>query len=176
MVRREFIHRPMLEYLHAETIVLIRREVDLASNTAKFFSLWKHHEAALLQGLNSRWLVSACDTFADYGEDDADRCAGLAGTLLMNTIKLYETERLQVGQLKTLSRSPTGIVPLFDGMTAYLVGRGDMVHNLLGRALSDGAPQRVTVRILQELVRRARAHDTVFRRAADLHTVDETRF
>ena len=62
-LKEEFVGQSALCHYHASLIVLIRREVDLKTNVNLFEDLWKNHENFLLDKLNTRWLVSASDTF-----------------------------------------------------------------------------------------------------------------
>lgn len=173
MLRAEFSGKPVALFYHAGITVLIRREMDLTVNVIRFRTLWRRMSAELCAGLDSRWLVSACDTFMDHGENDAERALAAAGALFANTIKLYETERWSRGAEGPL-RVPVGIVPLHDGMTAFLIGRGDMVANLHRRVLAVTSADRPAARILRELLARASRHDTVFRRFGEVHTDPET--
>lgn len=175
MLRREFVGKPRLHYEHATLCVLARRRIEPSINVPRFFALWHDYQDALLASLDARWLVSACDTFLDLSNDPAERQAALAGTLFMNTIKLYETERAQ-GSSTTALQPMSGAQPLFDGLTTFVVGHGDMVMNLLNRVADVRKDDPLPARITHELVRRARADHTVFARIAAAHVKEATRF
>lgn len=176
MLAREFSGQPALLYYHAGVTVHIRRRIDIEINTARFLRLWHRHGDLLLQQLDSRWLVSACDTLMDVSEDANERAIALAGALFTNTIKLYETERTITGQTGTSYAPLTQPVPLVDGLTTFMVGSGDMVANLMRRSQMPFPDHLLAPRILRELIARARRHDTVYRRFALVHQNEATRW
>ncbi|HFU75074.1 MAG TPA: hypothetical protein ENK66_02405, partial [Arcobacter sp.] len=94
MVEKEFSSKTMLEFYHAWIIINIRRKVNLTENINKFFTLWSEESNFLITELSSRWLVSACDTIIDYSSDKQEQVIALNAVVLVNTIKLYETERM----------------------------------------------------------------------------------
>jgi hypothetical protein len=185
MIAREFSGRPMILFYHAWLIVHIRR--GRLEKAADFRTLWQSEPDYLMERLNTRWLVSACDTFADIGRDDGEAQIALAATLMMAVVKLYETERTEhraapnflsfLGKSRgTREPAPFG-TELFDGLTTFAVGQGDLVFNLFARINSvSGRTQSIPARILMELLRRLHGNDTVFRRMMDRHTNEGTRW
>jgi hypothetical protein len=185
MIAREFSGQPMILFYHAWLIVHIRR--GQLVKAAEFQNLWKSEPDYLIQHLNSRWLVSACDTFADIGQNDGETQLALATTLMMAVIKLYETEKCgyQVRQSffsmiskKRQADKPSPFVSeLFDGLTTFAVGNGDLIFNLLVRtkSVSERTPS-IIGQILTELLRRLHKNDTVFKRMRDRHTYEGTRW
>lgn len=180
LVRREFAGRSYLEFFHAVLTVLIRRAIDTAVSAELFRSMWAAECAFLTERLDTRWLISACDTIVDLSDNSADVAAAYAGSLFMNTIKLYETEILASGAAafsnegRRSYRSIEGRVPLFDGMSAFIIGRGDMIANLYERARRVCRGETPAQIILAELLKRANENNTVFRRFAEAHLNKET--
>ena len=177
MLEREFAGQPQLVFFHAKTIVRIRREKGSPRNTALFWDMWTQETAFLLEHLDTRWLVSACDTIVDVIDDVGEQKAAMFASFLANTVKLYETERAISGpapkyDMAKLDRR----VPLFDGTSAFLVGRGDMIRNLMQRLDQTTAANTVSDQILRELIRRFHHHDTVFARFAACHTNERTKY
>lgn len=184
MVAQEFSGRPAILFYNAWLIVHLRRFG--AEHWPAFQRLWATEAQYLVDELDSRWLVSACDTFIDMSENAEDVGHALAATLLAATVKLHETERLLDrpdvnrrrprwlgGQAR--HRLPPGKTDLFDGLTAYSVGHGDLMRNLADRiARVTGRSDRPTALILREVFRRMHAHDTVFRRFRDVHSNPKT--
>ncbi|NWG46597.1 MAG: hypothetical protein HXY25_08620 [Alphaproteobacteria bacterium] len=181
-LRQEFVGRSELEFFHAELIVRIRREIDLSADTGTFLRLWDQEGAHLARSLDLRWLVSAADTLVDHHPDPAQRALAGAASLFTNTVKLYETERLALGQ--TRSRLPAGHdvklgsrVGLFDGLSTFGAGTGDMIRNLYRRleklTRETGGPAAL---ILRAVMMRMDRHDTVFQRLAAIHTREDTRW
>ena len=171
-LEREFSGRSELEYYHAALTVHIRRAIDPDAHAALFLDLWHAEKDFLCQHLNSRWLVSACDTFVDISPDPVERSLAAGATLFANTIKLYETERLLSG----VAGRETALEPfgqrkaIHDGMSAFMIGRGEMVMNLHKRIHALAMPESAAYAILCELLRRASVHDTVYKRFRDIHT------
>ena len=99
----------------------------------------------------------------------------------INTIKLYETERFTL-QDPTVSRDRLEALrgkrlELFDGLTAYGIGRGDMILNLKRRIESTRQGDATFIsRIFFAAADRAFQGDTVFSRMRAVHTNDATRW
>ena len=166
MLTAEFAGSSELELLHARTIVLLRRGLNRRRNQSRFYRLWFWHGRFLVDQLNSRWLVSAADTFVDHPRNPTEQATAMAAVLLVNTVKLYESERLQLGlsggaPLPVTTGDP---MPLFDGLTTYLVGRGDLITNLRQRLALVNRRAGPANLILAELMRRLQSHDTIYRR------------
>jgi len=172
----EFSGDPQINFFHAVLNVLIRRDVQKQQAVRHFDALWEEHGDHLLSSLSARWLVSACDTLMDCSHDPVERALACTASTLMNTIKLYETERLSNGpaafHLEELARP----VSLFDGMTSFSVGYGDMIRNLRERTRAICARDTVAAKIVLELLSRADRANTIYYRLATIHRVDGTRW
>src|SRR6266496_2562413 len=68
-LRPEFGGQPELCFYNASLIVYIRRSMNLIENVPAFLRLWAEEAEFLTRHLDSRWLLSSCDTFADHGLD-----------------------------------------------------------------------------------------------------------
>ena len=168
MLRAEFQGEPEVCFYHAVLIVLVRRRIALDDSVARFLHLWDRHREVCAQSLDSRWLVSACDTFVDHGRTGEERAFAILGSTLANTVKLYETERLADprGRADGRYRQSDGRVSLHDGLSAFMIGRGDMIDNLMRRARVMADAATPSARIAREIMERLARHDTVFRRFA----------
>lgn len=168
MLAREFSGQSLLAFAHAIETVRIRREIALEESLRRYFELWGVAEADLLVQLNTRWLVSACDTFADHGPTAADRAYGLAGALYLNAVKMAETERYIASSAflpHDWHKVPLNEAqPLFDGVSC-LVQFDDMPANLEAR-VAQCAEDSVAARITAAILRRVRSNDTFVRRLA----------
>lgn len=171
----EFVDRPKLCLAHAALIVRIRREFALSQDLPVFMRLWENERDYLARNLDSRWLISACDTFADHG-DRFQRAAAIALVGWATMLKLSETERLlmvdtsysEERKQAYLARHPLNIV-LWDGVKAYATWKGDVMRNLLRRldgALSADASLQL---IGRTLIERAVQGDTLVRRLAEMN-------
>lgn len=170
--------RPAIAFAPMVLTVPIRRNRDLDHHLSLFYELWDQHGSALLEALDTRWLVSCCDTFIDHPRSEAERAYALCGSLFVNTLKLHETELLYSpaypdlqGDVQRINARAMmqrrGRVMLFDGLTPFRFGAttGDMIKNLSQRVDRSGtdAPY-VTAHIVTELFRRANTKNTVFTR------------
>jgi hypothetical protein len=170
MLEAEFVGQIRLKLVHAQLIVLIRRQQQPAILWDHFCRLWSDHGDLLLEVLDSRWLVSACDTICDFSPDPAERQVAILCVLFVNTLKLAETERLITEPSAPDINRIVGRTPLHDGLTAFMCGRGDMGNNLLQRIDRTVTPDSRVGRIGRELISRALAADTVFTRLAAFQT------
>lgn len=180
-LRQEFSGQPELAFHHAMLIVLIRREFELEKTYARFEALWLHHGDWLLKHLNIRWLVSACDTFADHSQDSTQRALALTTTVLANTVKAYETENIMTHHdvvqydSQLVSRVQQEAIPLFEGMSCYTIGTDDTLRNMVWR-MQDIAPNYAAGRILMEVFNRLTTMPSAFGRMRQAHTRSKTQF
>ena len=183
-LKNEFIGQSELCYRHAQLIVLIRREVELDVNLAHFFRLWLEEADYLVENLNTRWLVSAADTFADYSEEPLEQAYALATAGLINAVKLAETERW----LRKIDEPLPAVedldmgskrVALWDGTSAFAVGTDDTLRNFHWRLLrvrQKSPHQPACLAIYHSVFKRLSEHDSVFRRFRDAHTRARTQW
>jgi hypothetical protein len=174
MLAQEFSGQPVLHFYHAALNAHIRREIQLEDSLKRFWDMWHSEKEYLLKNLNSRWLKSSSDTILCHAACDIERAAATAGSLLINTIKLYETERLAIG-VEERPYAKVGTQPLFDGITAFVIGSGDMFVDLVDRSCRPYPADKISPRIMQELIKRAFSNPTVFNRLLKVHRVDLTR-
>jgi hypothetical protein len=180
-LRREFSGQSDLILYHAKLIVLIRREFQTSTQYAEFRRLWDFESDFLRENLNIRWLISACDTFAEHDADPSVRSAAMMTSLLANTIKIQESERLitlsqnrpvDAAQVNTLQEK---LVPLFEGMSCFTVGTDDTLRNMVWR-LQPFMKIEPTGLILKEVWDRLQVEDTIFHRMRNLHRREKTRW
>ncbi len=176
-LRNEFAGQSELCFLHAQLVVLIRREYKTKETYAQFVELWQAQEKYLLNALNTRWLLSATDTFIDHSTDAGIRASGIACAMLINTCRMYETElaasaiKMSQPQIKNeqiLIASPE----LWDGVRALGYSAYDTIYNAQARLnqLITDLPNCITARILNTLLHRLHHHNTAYKRALDRQT------
>lgn len=178
-LKNEFSGESELLYTHAKIIVLIRREFEEEKHFAIFEQLWDEEKDFLLEKLNTRWLISAVDTFVDYSKDTTLQALCLGTVCLLNTIKIEETERyithahtLQ-DDLKRIEQLKEKRVALFDGTSAFAIGTDDTLRNMRWR-INKLAKVNVGGEILLEIFKRLQEYDTVYKRLKDRHTRERT--
>lgn len=129
---KEFSGQSLIAFYHAVLIVRMRRGEQIGTT---FRDLWAVEGQFLKRNLRLRWLISACDSIIDDDAfEPAERALALAASMLTATVKLYETERLDLGSgQQARPYSQANVQPLFDGMTTFSIGYGDLVSNLIKR-------------------------------------------
>jgi hypothetical protein len=173
--RHQFIGRSALEFKHCVLTINIRRNHELQINLDAFFQAWAEEAYFLTKALDLKWLVSACDTFADHSGDDTERATALIGATLFKTIKIYETERLyRYKRLEPAEWPEYKLVPLFDGLKSFNIGYGDAVINLKRRIKNLVRRGTTASLMLDELFDRACKLDTAFSRWRAEHFNERT--
>jgi len=179
-LRDEFVNQSELCYTHAKIIVLIRRDFETKNHYSLFEQLWKEEKDYLLKNLNTRWLISATDTFADLSNDDAIKSLSVACSCLLNTVKIQESERFitNFDSYKDDNEKITRLdneerIPLFDGTSVFKVGTDDTLRNMRWR-IDKAAKINIAGEILLEVFLRLQVHDTVFKRLKDKHKRSKT--
>ena len=92
-LRNEFNEKTEIEYYHAELNVFLRRGIDSKKTFKKLSNLWENESNFLIQNLNTRWLISAADSFIDHDSNPLSRAFAFSAICLVNSCKLCETER-----------------------------------------------------------------------------------
>lgn len=178
-LRHEFAGQSELLHYHASLIVMIRREYQIKQSYEKFEQLWQTEQAFLLKHLNTRWLISAADTFADHASEPEARTLALGVALLANTVKLQETERYLQGTENSHDNEErhtqltTGRVNLFDGTSAFAVGTDDTLRNMRWR-IDEIAQLHPAGSLLIEIFQRLQSENTVYQRFKARHTRPKT--
>lgn len=181
-LEQEFVGQPALNHYHASLIVLIRREVDVQNNYARFKALWLTERDYLLASLNTRWLISACDTFIDLEDDPLLQAILMNAVVLINTIKLQETERFLCDQSLTVNPEHQQLLQqqryaLFDGTAAFAVGTDDTLRNMRWR-LEQICEAHELGQIVIEIFDRLQLdqNNNIYSRFKQRHTREKTRW
>jgi len=176
----EFSGQAELCYTHAKIIVLIRRDFEVNKHFAIFEQLWEEEKDFLLKNLNTRWLISATDTFADFSNDDSIKSLSVACSCLLNTVKIQESERFitnaksSIDDTRKIARLDNGErIPLFDGTSVFKIGTDDTLRNMRWR-IDDAAKINISGEILLEVFLRLQEHDTIFKRLKYRHKRSKT--
>ncbi len=178
-LRSEFSGQPELIFEHAKLIVLMRREFKASEAFEEFRKMWEAEADFLLEHLNLRWIVAAMDSFADHDPLPENRAIALSVSLMVNTMKTYESERYvkdigdpPVNQDK-ISRLGQELVPIFGGLSMLTVGTDDTLRNMRWR-IDRQAKDSLTGQVLQQVFLRLQDEDTAFSRMRKLHHRDRT--
>jgi len=179
-LREEFVGQTELCYTHAKIIVMIRRDFEVQKHFAIFEKLWQQEKDFLLNNLNTRWLISATDTFADYSNDNVIQALSLACSCLLNTVKMQESERFITNaqdcaddQEKMTKLDNEERFALFDGASVFKFGTDDTLRNMRWR-IDKMAKINIAGEILLEIFKRLQQFDTVYKRSKQRHTRSKT--
>ncbi|QNP47158.1 hypothetical protein [Diaphorobacter aerolatus] len=183
-VRREFVGQSELLYQHAMLIVLLRREADVKANYERLKRMWMAERDFLAAHLDTRWLIAACDSFIDHDDEPLLRAIAMNGPVLINSVKLGETERFILGvngetpdQQAALDELWTHRVGLFDGVAGFIPGTDDTLRNMRWRleAVCGLHPLGVVVMELFDRLQ-LEANDNVYSRFRRRHTREKTQW
>lgn len=173
-LRQEFSGQSELAFYHAFLIVLIRREYDLDHTVTKFMELWENESEWLLKHINLRWLMSANDTFIDHAKNKIDSSLALATSVLVNTVKIYETENIMTNHTDInyekylVERVQKINIPIFEGMTCFTVGTDDTLRNMIWR-VKEKSHNSVVGAIFMEVLQRLSVLPTAYGRLREHH-------
>lgn len=173
-LKNEFNGKSELEYYHAELNVLLRRDYKVKETFKKFSELWEKESSYLIENLNTRWLIAAADSYIDHDSNEQSRAYAFSAVCLVNTCKLYETERFatdtQKLEFKTnfLEELKSKRVALFDGTSAFAVGTCDTLRNMRWRLDELNSPLP-SYQILKEIFLRINKSNTIYKRMAKHH-------
>ena len=179
-LRSEFSGQSELCYTIAKIIVLIRRNYKTEKYFDLFEKIWLNEYEFLLKNLNTRWLISSSDTFADQTKDQTELAYAIACSCLINSVKISESERFledaemnKINKKKKLLLDSETRFPLFDGMSVFKFGTDDTLRNMSWR-FNKIPDQLICGKILKEVFNRLQIHDTAFKRAKLRHSRKRT--
>ena len=135
-IENEFKGQSRLLVLHSVLIAVFRSNAPPATAAPLFQRVWKEQSTFLLEHLSIRWKISAATTFADHGINMEQRTLGMGLSILLDMIKLHESERRLSGQSsrRLSAREPSGrLSSLAFGMDPYSFKAGDLDRNMLSR-------------------------------------------
>ena len=139
-VKLEFLDKPEICFYHATLIILLRRGYKTDATFQEFEKLWETESEFLLNNLSLRWIVSACDTFVDHSPRTSRAAILLNVSTLINTLKIYETEKFLKDYLGQENLSMENIealyaehLKLYNGLTYFRIGTDDTLKNMRKR-------------------------------------------
>lgn len=173
--------QPKLLFYHVQLIVMLRRGIAVEQNYAQFRELWQSQCDFLCQSLSLRWLISACDTFIDHDENLAIKATMMNAVVMVNTVKLYETERWLQGEnavdypqekLQALKEKKQ---PLFSGLETFTVGQDDTLINMKHR-MQVISEQEPLLKLPLCVLERLSQESSVYARFLEKHHHQRTRW
>ena len=144
-------------------IVNLRRDRDTGASWRTFSDMIDENIDQVCESFDSRWLISICDTYVDYGDPVSSRNAMLI-VQITNFEKLWATNLLMydvtLNKEKEKILTKHRVVHLWDGMYSMNINHGDMVNNLFNRMNALMAETPVLEKIYYSVLDRMKQHGT----------------
>jgi glycosyltransferase involved in cell wall biosynthesis len=164
-LRHGFAGKREIAWIVARLIVAIRRGMNVGHHWGALRHIMETPSLRdpLLAALDTRWMKSVCDTYADHGTPE-EKSQALCLVLLVNLANMAETERLLDGMSETNGDEGSIMTPsapvkqLWDGVAAYHVAAGDMPRLMFGRLEHVLASSPVLDAVRSVLLRRMSEH------------------
>lgn len=163
----EFAGQAQIFALHGVLISCLRRRSAPAHTAALFRRLWAEQSGVLIEGLPTRWLISAVITFGDHGATESERLLGRSCNVLFSLIKLYEFERRFSGHApdQPFAMKGRSTAPLPLGLQPFSLKSGGLDINLLAPLWQQARDEPVLGPLVGALFERLNSDNgTVFRR------------
>lgn len=148
-----------------QLIKYLRRKIDVERNWLEFKEVIENNIDEVCKNFNTRWLISVCDTYADYGNELEKRNAMFI-VLIANLEKIWATNllmydvKLNTSKLSQLKKNK--VIPLWDGMFSFNINHGDMTNNMIKRLNSLLVQTPVLEKIYNTVLKRMKENDTTF--------------
>ena len=145
-------------------IINLRKGKEKERNWSSFRELVENNLDEVCKIFDTRWLVSICDTYADFGDPVTRRNAMLV-VQTANFEKLWATQLLmydlKLNEEKIDKLRKHKIIPLWDGMYSFNINHGDMTNNFFARVNDLMVETPVIEAIYQTVIQRIKENDTV---------------
>lgn len=182
-VKTEFIDKPEICFYHATLIVLLRRGYKSKETYKEFEKLWETESDFLLSNLSLRWIVSACDTFVDHSPNPLRSAVFLNVSTLINTLKIYETEKFLRGfeaiddiNEKNVEALYLKHLALYQGLTYFRIGTDDTLRNMRTRYEAFKDLDQLATSILLFVFEQIQNSQTAFSLMKSLHKDEKSKW
>lgn len=184
-LKHQFIGQSELCFYHATLVVLLRRNYKTTDIFAEFQALWESEFDYLLKHLSLRWIVSACDTFIDYSDNNNRATILLNVVTLVNTLKVYETKQFlqlndTIEQTQLLTDKVNALyhshLPLYDGLTYFRIGTDDSLKNMRSRYEKFYAIDKMATIMLLFIFDKLQSNNSAFATLRALHTDEKSQW
>jgi hypothetical protein len=148
-----------------ECIIRLRRNDRSKIYYKKFSDHLENDLSTILEHMNTRWLISICDTIADFGETDALRSQALSIVVFANMMKITETGMALVNDPSWNRAKEKELVKakhFHNGMTTFGLESGDMMKNMMQRIEKDLDSSDHLSQIWKVILKRIKHNETLF--------------
>ncbi len=153
-------------------IVNLRRNRDSGNSWRSFTAIVERSIEQICNTFDSRWLISICDTYVDYGDEVASRNALLI-VQIINFEKLWATNLLmfdvELNKEKERILKKHRVVHLWDGVYSMNINHGDMINNFFNRLNGLMAETPVLETIYYTVLDRMKKHGTTLSNLNNYH-------
>ncbi len=147
-----------------DLLIRLRKDIDTEENWKMFTELIESNLDKVCKSLDTRWLISVCDTYVDYGDPVTRRNAMLV-VQTANFEKLWATYLLMydldLNEEKVDKLKKNKVIPLWDGMYSFNINHGDMTSNYFARIDELMSETPVIDAIYKTVLQRIKENDTV---------------
>ena len=147
-----------------DLIISLRKGKDNENNWKQFTGLVEGNLDEICKSMDTRWLVSICDTYADYG-DPVTRRNALLVVQTANFEKLWATNLLmydvKINEEKVKELRKNKVIPIWDGMYSFNINHGDMTNNFFARVDEQISETPVIYAIYKTVIQRIKENDSV---------------
>tara|TARA_B100001057_G_scaffold500954_1_gene619141 strand:+ start:6962 stop:7603 length:642 start_codon:yes stop_codon:yes gene_type:complete len=167
------IGKPMCVYKIKKMIVIMRRSKKISG--VQFCDYLNAHREPVLHGLNQRWLISICDTIADYSTGERRIHATWIGTLFKRTMIqdsfLHHATDWELNQNNILNKMPLIDdsrfaepleIPGLDGAVTVTNTQTDLVDNITIRITNVLKEDPLMFDIYQKLLELHKNSDSIY--------------
>lgn len=150
-------------------IIKSRNNIDVEEVHKLFLESVQLNMLKVLE-LNTRWLISILDTYADCGSE-LERSNATMVSLMFNQIKILDTYLNNVADSTIVDKKVRRNRPnrLWDGMVEFNIYRGDMVENLISRIDNNLKTTPHIHAIWKELMMRMEKSKNAFSKLKNIH-------
>lgn len=150
-----------------------RREIDVENSYNRLIRfIWSNPDEVLK--INTRWLISICDTIADCDKNPTQRSNAAMISCFTNMVKLWTSSEMMRKAGKPdneiYSQMISNPIPLWDGMTSFTPHqlKGDMTWNLFKRMNHVLGESPFLKKLFKTVITRIVASDNAM---SDLHKI-----
>ncbi|CAB4817442.1 unannotated protein [freshwater metagenome] len=140
----------------------LRNHRSVETNWPAFRELVETHLPELLRTVSTRWLISICDTYVDFGEPLRARHA-MSISFFVNMLRLAETVKYVRPDVSAerLAEARGALIPLYDEVCTFSIDKQDVFLNLTRRFNALLCDDPVMEAIWREILKRLHAGNNV---------------
>lgn len=167
----EFAGKPEICKKLIEHIIYLRRAEKVDEHKTAFFTLVNENIDELINNLDTRWLLSVCDTIADYGTD-AERGNAMQIVIVCNMLKIFDTYLMVTVDPRFQQEKLDAYHPqrLWNGIWSFNIREGDMPENMFRRVTETTKSTPIIHQIWKALIVRINEHNNCLTRLQTFHS------